>query len=348
MDLRLAPSDVMCSSVSIEDITGAGEARRLATRLAEVLQFSESDVGRVGLVVTEAATNIARHAGRGEILLRRMAMGSSAGVEILALDNGPGMTNVAECMRDGFSTAGSRGGGIGAISRLSTTFDILSTPGKGTALLSRIVVRPKLFLESRLVCGAVCVAMRGEEVSGDAWAVDEAPGRSTILVVDGVGHGFHAFDAAQEALRVFHRMSGEGPKSFLRALDQELRGKRGVVAVIVAISWPDGEMRYAGVGNIAGMLLSPGQKGTGLVSHPGALGQATTRVHESTNRWPHNALLVVHSDGLSTHWDLETYPGLSQRDPSLIAGVLYRDFRTGKDDAVVLVCRERNPGSKEA
>lgn len=329
-------------------MSGAGEARRIAAKLAEELQFGESDVGRVALVVTEAATNIARHAGRGEILLRRTAMDASAGVEILALDNGPGMTNVAECMRDGFSTAGSLGVGLGAISRLSTTFDIFSTPGHGTALLSRIVVRPKTSLEPRLVWGAVCVPMRGEEVSGDAWAVNEAPGRSTLLVVDGVGHGPHAFDAAQQARALFHRRSGAGPESFLRALDQALRGTRGAAAMAVDISWPGREMRYAGVGNIAGMLLPPGQKGSGLVSHPGMLGQATGHVHEYTCRWPDNALLVVHSDGLSNRWDLATYPGLSQRNPSLIAGVLYRDFHTRKDDVVVLVCGERGPGSKEA
>jgi anti-sigma regulatory factor (Ser/Thr protein kinase) len=348
MDLSLQPSDVMCWSVSIEDVTGAVEARRIATRLAESLQFSESDVGRIGLVVTEAATNIARHAGRGEILLRRTAMDTSADVELLALDNGPGMSNVAECMRDGFSTAGSRGVGLGAISRLSTTVDILSAPGKGTALLSRISPRGKRLLESQLVWGAVCVPIRGRDVSGDGWAVDEAPGRSTILVVDGLGHGLHAFDAAQEALRVFHRMSGKGPESLLRALDQDLRGTRGAAALTVDINWPDRKVRYAGVGNIAGMLLPPGQNGWGLVSHPGSLGLATGRVQEFTCRWPDKALMVVHSDGLSRRWDLATYPGLSQRDPSLIAGVLYRDFHTRKDDAVVLVCRERDRRSKEA
>ncbi len=337
----------MCLAVSIEDITGAVDARRVVTGLAEALEFSESDVGRAALVVTEAATNIARHAGRGQILIRRIAMDTSAGIEIIALDSGPGM-NVAECMKDGFSTAGSRGVGIGAIARLSTTFDILSVPGKGTAILSRIVVRPKPSLEPRLAWGAVCVPIRGQEVSGDAWAVDEAPGRTRILVVDGVGHGLHAFDAAQQALSGFHRMSGEGPEPSLRALDQDLRGTRGAAAMTVDISWPEREMRYAGVGNIAGMVLAPGQRGTGLVSHPGALGQTTRRFQEFKHRWPDKALLVLHSDGLSSRWDLETYPGLSQRDPSLIAGVLYRDFHNRNDDVVVLVCRDRDFGLQAA
>ena len=134
----------------------------------------------------------------------------------------------------------------------------------------------------------------------------------------------------------------------MSALHQDLRGTRGAAAVTVDIRWTEREMRYAGVGNIAGMLLPPGQKGSGLVSHPGTLGQTTGRVQAFTHRWPDKALLVVHSDGLSSRWDLETYPGLSRRDPSLIAGVLYRDFHTRNDDVVVLVCRERDPDSKEA
>jgi hypothetical protein len=143
-------------------------------------------------------------------------------------------------------------------------------------------------------------------------------------------------------------MSDEGPASLLRALDQDLRGTRGAAAVAVDISWPDREVRYAGVGNIAGMLLLPGEKNTGLVSQPGTLGQATGRAQEFTRRWPDRALLVVHSDGLSSRWDLEAYPGLSQRAPSLIAGVLYRDFHTRNDDVVVFVCRKRDSAAKEA
>ncbi len=316
--------------------------------MAEELKFSEFDAGRAALVVTEAATNITRHAGRGEILLRRIAMDTSAGIEIIALDNGPGMTNVAECMKDGFSTAGSLGVGLGAISRMSTTYDILSIPGKGTALLSRIEVGPRRSPEPRLECSAVCVPIRNQEVSGDAWAIDETPDRSRIFVVDGLGHGLHAFDAAQEALRSFHRMSGEGPEASLRGLEKDLRGTRGAVALAVDISWPEREMRYAGIGNIFGMLIPPGGKGSGLVSHHGALGRVTRRFQEFRHPWPQKALLVVHSDGLSSRWDLAAYPGLDQRDPSLIAGVLYRDFHNRNDDVVVLVCRENTARSKQA
>ncbi len=324
------------------------EARRYALKLAEALQFSESDIGRVALVVTEAATNIVQHAGRGEILLRPFALDAPAGLEVLALDKGPGMANVAEALRDGFSTGGSSGQGLGAIARLSTCFEISSAPGKGTALLARIgPVRPKRPAEPGLEWGAVCVPMRDEEVCGDAWAVTAGHARNTILIVDGLGHGLHAFDAANEALRTFWEHAKERPASILNALHQTLRATRGAVAGVAEIDWDTRELRWAGAGNIAGTLVPVEGKGSSLVSHSGTVGQNITRFQEFTHPWPDAGLLILHSDGLSSRWALEPYPGLSRKDPSLIAGVLYRDFASRQDDVVVLVGRERERLTRE-
>ena len=318
-----------------------GEARRRAMMLAEALQFSEPDIGRVARVVTEAATNIVQHAARGEILLRPMALEAAAGLEVLALDQGPGMANVAHALRDGFTTSGSPGLGLGAIARLSTCFEVSSAPGKGTALLARIgTVAPKRPMEPGLEWGVVCVAMRDEAVCGDAWAVSAGHGRTTILVVDGLGHGFLAFKTSEEALRAFREHAGEPPESNLLALHEALRTTRGAVASVAEIDWSQRELRYAGVGNIEGMLLPEGGKGYSLVSHIGILGDKITRLQEFTHPWPDHGLVILHSDGLSA-WDLEPYPGLTRKDPSLIAGVLYRDFASRRDDVVVLVGRER-------
>jgi anti-sigma regulatory factor (Ser/Thr protein kinase) len=337
----------MCLRVPIEDMSGAGEARRTALRFAQVLNFDEDEAGRVALAVTEAGTNIAQHAGHGEVLLRSMAMDASSGLEVLALDRGPGIDNLGACMRDGYSSAGSRGAGLGAIKRLSTSFDIFSAPGKGTALLSRHGARPKRAADSRLIWGAVCLPFDGEEASGDAWAVNEAPGRSTILVVDGIGHGLYAFEAAQDALEIFEGVKGAAPAAIIQTLDQRLRGTRGVVALLVDINWSSREVRHAGLGNISGKLLPNDQKSVGLISLPGTIGQGPQKAREFSHHLPDDGLVVLHSDGLSSHWDLDDYPGLSQKDPSLIAGVLYRDFRHQNDDVVVLVGRERRHHSKK-
>ena len=347
MDVSL-PARHVSISLPIEEASGVADARRFAVKLAEALLFSESDIGRVALVVTEAATNIVQHAERGEILLRPFALDAPAGLEVLALDKGPGMANVAEALRDGFSTGGSSGQGLGAIARLSTCFDISSVPGKGTALLSRIGrVKPKRPAEPGLEWGVVCVPKREEEVCGDAWAVTAGHVRNTILIVDGLGHGLHAFDAANAALREFWGHVRERPESILSALHQPLRATRGVVAGVAEIDWDKRELRWAGAGNIAGTLVPVEGKASSLVSHIGTVGQNVTRFQEFTHPWPDAGLLILHSDGLSSRWALEPYPGLTRKDPSLIAGVLYRDFASRQDDVVVLVGRERERLTRE-
>ena len=120
--------------IHIEDRTQVGEARRVAAQITEALAFDATQSGKVALAVTEAATNIVKHAGSGEILLAPLVRGSAAGLEILALDRGPGISNVMDSLRDGFSTAGSMGTGLGALSRVSPSFDLYSQPGRGTAL----------------------------------------------------------------------------------------------------------------------------------------------------------------------------------------------------------------------
>ena len=80
---------------------------------------------------------------------------------------------------------------------------------------------------------------------------------------------------------------------------------------------------------------------TSVVSQPGTAGHLARGIREYTYRWPSGALLVLHSDGVSTHHDLTRYPGLGQRHPALIAGVLLRDAGRGRDDATVVVARVR-------
>ena len=114
-------------SVRVSESSAAGEARRVAMELAEGLGFHSVKIGEVGIIVTEMANNLWRHAGEGEIIFRNLTalgkMPSSPrinGLEILALDKGPGMSDVEKCLRDGYSTGGSTGIGLGAVARLSS------------------------------------------------------------------------------------------------------------------------------------------------------------------------------------------------------------------------------------
>lgn len=334
-------------ALSLDEASKAGEARRIATAMADRLGFDETGRGRAAIVVTEAATNLYKHARGGQLILRALEEKGSVGLEVLAVDRGPGMADVGRCMADGFSTAGSPGNGLGAIARLSSSFELFSSTETGTTAVARLWNGPPA--ERRgpgLEFGIVNLPLAGEEVCGDAWAVDEQPGRSVVLVVDGLGHGLPAADAAREAVDCFREHALHTPERILRAAHEALKKTRGAAMAVAAVDYDRREVRYAGIGNISGVILPPGDaKSTSMVSHNGTIGHVVRKVQEFTYPWPPGSLLVMHSDGLATHWQLARYPGLATRHPGLIAGVLYRDFRRERDDVSVLVAAEREAPS---
>jgi hypothetical protein len=292
----------------------------------------------VELVVTELASNMVKHAkGGGDLLVRTMDAENPPGIEVLALDHGPGMKDLAGSMRDGYSTAGSLGTGLGAVRRLSSLFDAYAPPGGGAAVLSRIWAHPPAPLTPpALTFGGLSLPAPGETVCGDAWLVHETAGRVVLLVADGLGHGAGAALAADEALAAFRRDPSRGPQAQLTAIDAALRPTRGA-AVAVAEVLPDAhDLLLAGLGNIS-VRLGEGDTLRGLATNTGTAGMGIHVPHTSTHAWTDDAILVMHSDGLGTHWDLGDYAGLRRRHPSLIAGVLLRDHTRGKDDVTILV-----------
>jgi anti-sigma regulatory factor (Ser/Thr protein kinase) len=329
------------SSLPVTDISRVAEARRAATELAGRLGFSEAGVGNVALVVTEAATNLVKHATAGEILLYALRSGQSGqigGIGMLALDRGPGMTNVAKCLRDGYSTIGGPGTGLGAIRRLATSFDIHSAPGAGTVLLARLWSEPLPARPTFLEVGGVSLAKPGEEVSGDEWAIAWFPERALILVADGLGHGPGAAEAAREAVHTFHEHAALTPAAIVGTIHGALRSTRGAAVAVAEIIPPQKTVRFAGVGNISGVVHST-EGSRNMVSYNGTAGHTVSKIKEFTYPWPTNALLILYSDGLATRLHPEHYPGLIKRHPDLIAATLYRDYARGRDDATVVVAQ---------
>jgi anti-sigma regulatory factor (Ser/Thr protein kinase) len=332
-------------ALAIDDATMAGEARRAAVALARQLGFDESERAKLAIVVTEAATNLSKHAKLGEIVIQGLESGTIGGVEVLALDRGPGMENVDRCRTDGFSKAGSRGAGLGAMDRLSALFHIHSLPGVGTAVLARLwaVPSPGVGGPSDLDFGAVSIPVAGEEVCGDSWAIEDVEGRVIVLVVDGLGHGPQAAEAARAAVRNFRATAPLGPVEVIRAAHAALRSTRGAAMAVGRIDRERGEIQFAGVGNIAGAIVNPADETsrTSMVSHNGTVGHTVRKIQEFVYPWASNSLLVMHTDGVGTHWQLGRYAGLGATHPGLVAGVLYKDFRRSRDDATIVAVRGR-------
>lgn len=327
--------------VGVEDDSAIGEVRRQATVLATYQKFDETLRGKVAIVMTELARNLLQHAQRGEVLLRPLSRGGNPGLEILALDKGPGMADVARCLRDGYSTGGGTPGtGLGAVQRQASFFDLYSLPGRGTAVLAQF--GPEAFFApaapQELITGVVSVPKAGEHVCGDAWGVSTLPGRAAIFMADGLGHGPYAAEASFLARNVFLENASHNPVDLVQRIHGALRPTRGAAGALLVVQKAERRLFFVGVGNISAMVSSP----RGHQSFPsvnGTLGHEMRKSMEFSYAWPETGLLIMHSDGLTTHWDLTSYPGLSSRHPSLVAGILYRDFARGRDDVTVLVAR---------
>ncbi|QGZ65861.1 ATP-binding protein [Paraburkholderia acidisoli] len=358
-------------SFEIGDASSVAYARRGAAEAARVAALNETDAGRVAIVLTEAATNLLKHAGHGELLVRAL----DGGVEIIALDRGPGMADVRAALADGHSTAGTPGTGLGAIQRLSNQLAIYSQPGAGTvlrALVQKGGMHPMLpraaVAQTGPEIGAVCVPYPGEEVSGDGWQAEADASGISLAVADGLGHGAEAHAAAVAALDVLRRRAGLPPAELMELSHAALRATRGAALALVRLDLARATLAFCGTGNISAVAygmgkpnlaqlnanasesrLAPPAHGPSerdsyqIVSRNGIVGHTMRGTQEFELTWSANALLILHSDGIGTRWDLSAWPGLANQPAVVIAAVLYRDFARRRDDATVVVVRAR-PG----
>lgn len=327
MDLNI-PS-ALTQVLLIEDVSQVGHARRTAQQFSEHLGFDETDAGRVALVATELASNILKHADHGELHLR--ATGNQ-GVELIAVDRGQGF-DLDSCLVDGFSTGGTQGIGMGAISRVAQVFDVYADP-RGTAMLARLY--PRASAASDIRYGVSQHSLHHDPACGDAWHLAIESGRFSVLVADGLGHGSEAERAARAGEDVFAQAAFLDPGVLFSDLNISMTGTRGGAVAVAQYDATAGSLRFTGVGNIGASLIGPG-KSRGLASHPGIVGVQFRKAQPFDYAEVSGQLLILYSDGLQSRWNLADYPGLSHRHPALIAAILHRDFCRGRDDVTVFV-----------
>lgn len=328
--------------IRVNDATHVGEARRQAAVLAEEANLNEADAGALAIVVTEMATNLFKHAGGGSLVMQSVKQAGAAGVRVFALDKGPGIRDLQEALRDGFSSAGTPGNGLGAIKRLSHTFDIFSAPERSTAIVSEFWRHKKSREQTTaLDVGMISIPVKGENVCGDGWGVKETANSILTMVVDGLGHGILAAEAAQEAEKIFAASQTDSPTRILEDSHCALKKTRGAAMAVASINLEHRLITFSGVGNIGSSIVSHSGS-RGMASHNGIVGHQMSRVQEFNFPWEPNSILVMFSDGLKTNWDLKSYPGIWRKPAALIAGVLCRDFSRERDDVTVLVVKSHS------
>ena len=328
-------------AIEVRDSSQVAEARRFAVSLAETHGFDEQEAGRVAIVVTELATNVLKHGDGGSLLIGSYEDQSGTGIECLALDKGVGMADVAVSVRDGHSTTGTAGNGLGAVFRGSHATDIYSAPGCGTAILARLQrgAPPRDHQPDYPDYGAVSLPLRGEEACGDTWCRKDDAGSLTFMVADGLGHGPSAAEAAHAAARSFQRPGQGQPSEMLATMHAALRPTRGAAIGIGRVDPDRRQIVFAGVGNIAATLIDAENGVRRMISNNGTVGHIARHMRDFSYPLTSATLVVLASDGLATSWNLGSYPGLQTHHPSLIAGVLWRDFRRERDDVTVFIAR---------
>jgi hypothetical protein len=274
------------------------------------------------------------------LIVDRHSDAAGAGVELLASDKGPGMADVKACLADGFSTAGSPGTGLGAIERQADQFAVYSRPGLGTAIAARVSFGPSDPRAAATDVGIVTAVYPGETVCGDKWAFGGGSSGRTLLIVDGSGHGPAAARAAETATKIFDDYPSEDCVGLVERMHRALAPTRGAALAIARIDTAERLVRFVGVGNIAGAIVM-GADTRQMASNNGTVGHIAPRIREFVYPFADTPCIIMHSDGLSNRWRLADYPGLAACHPALIAAILFRDFRRGRDDATIAVIRPR-------
>jgi anti-sigma regulatory factor (Ser/Thr protein kinase) len=301
--------------------------------MAERLRFPAARIGQLALAVTEAASNLHKHAEQGSLLLCVNRDGPQPGIDLVTIDAGPGVRDVTAALRDGHSTAGTLGIGLGAIQRLADFADLYSRPGHGTSLVARFRAVPA-GPEPRWA--GLIRPITGETECGDAYGAVEADGAVTAVLCDGLGHGpLAAAAAAAGVAAVLDDPAGE-PAALLERVHRRMSGTRGGAVGVVQVG---GQLaRFAGLGNVAASIVSDGQRKS-MVSIPGIAGVQARTIRQFEYDVPPGSAVIVHSDGVSSRWEAAALPALEARDPLLIAAVLLAEAGVHRDDAGVLVLK---------
>ncbi|EMF57783.1 MULTISPECIES: ATP-binding SpoIIE family protein phosphatase [Streptomyces] len=347
--------------VPVHDSTRVRDARVAAEAAAARAGLDADRTAGCALVATELATNLLKHAGGGLILLEvvsrpapERADGAAPLVQIVAIDHGPGVRDVAGALRDGYSTTSSLGAGLGTCHRVADDFDLHSTVGRGTVALARLGARsgrrgggPARSPAPAVRAGGVNVPFAGAEFSGDAWAWVREGDLVTLMLADGLGHGVAAARASSAAVEQLYRAPGLPPAQLLRRLEGALRDTRGAAVAVAQLDVAEGRLLFSGIGNI-GARLRTGANWQPLLSRPGIVGaHRAAHLPQHTAQWGDDCLLVLHSDGLPSRWSPGPAAHSPSLDPAVIAAVIVRDAsspaRPVRDDTTVAVLSPSPP-----
>lgn len=310
-------------------------------QIATEAGMSQVRLNELDLIVAEITSNLFKYSDDGEILLGVFHTEGTPYIELISIDNGPGMMNPSRMIQDGMSTSKTLGHGLGSIKRLSHEFDLYSQVGWGTILLSRVYNEPEKLKgkENRMVMRPIIVAKPGETKSGDGFSFKKTERYIKMMLADGLGHGPEANKAVNAAAEAFRICPDYSPTETLRFIHSQIRKTRGAVIDIICYDYDTKQWMAAGIGNIAVRMIGPTSfrnhmSYNGIVGHniPGTM---TDQVYSADE---FNQVMLC-SDGIKTRIDLLKYPQMTKYDPSIFAAAIYKDHARKNDDMSVVMAK---------
>jgi anti-sigma regulatory factor (Ser/Thr protein kinase) len=318
------------------DEGSVSQARERVRALGRAQGLPAQEVERLAIVASELARNQLVHARGGAVAVLPVTRGGVPGVEVIAADKGPGIADPTAALSGLGSAVGSLGAGLSSVLRQADEVDFDVRWGEGTCVRARKYATAPPY---RSEVGVLGRAYPGERLSGDhaLWIWSE--GALVAGVVDGLGHGIDAREAADRAMELMRERPLLAPEPMLEHIDTGLRGTRGAALGIVRLERQSRSLTQACVGNIATLVCRPGEVHA-MSCNPGVLGISQQRPRSVRGEsWLRpGELLVMHTDGLSTRTTVEDAV-LLRRHPLVVAHELMRRFSKSHDDALVLVAR---------
>ncbi len=308
--------------------------------LGATLSFSENRLGEVDIVVAELLSNLAKYARNGRLLVKLVTEGTTRGIEIISIDEGPGITDVAKVMGDGYSTSNTLGHGLGSVKRLSDQFQVYSLKDWGTIILTRLFVTPvKIIANSGICIRSIVIPKPGETACGDGFYQKVSKEKVKLMLGDGLGHGPEAALAVQTAMEAFKICPDDDPCEIIKFINASVRKTRGLVATVAIYDAKTKEWLLCGIGNIATRM----QSATGTKSHIAYNGIIGMNLPRTLNNMrivsERNQYLIFCSDGIKTKWEISRWPGILRYDPSILAAAIYKDHARHTDDMSVAICK---------
>jgi anti-sigma regulatory factor (Ser/Thr protein kinase) len=325
-------------------ISNPGEViaiRRIAKEMAHDIGFDERTREEISLVVSELASNIIKYTQRGMITLSPVCHEQCEGIMIEAEDDGDGF-NQHTALKDGVSTSGTLGVGLGAVNRLMDEFDILQRENHtGTRIIC------KRWLHDNSNHGEHCPFEFGvfsrpkpnEFANGDTFIIKNIRNATLVGVIDGVGHGVLANQAANIARQYIERHAESSLLDIFRGVERACVATRGVVMALAVFNWKKRTFRYASVGNIEAKFFSREHEKPKFFVRRGILGKHAPAPVITENEWHSGDMLALHSDGISTHWHWDDFLPYVNSPAQVMTEEIFNVMEKNHDDATIIIVK---------